>query len=107
MAHHGLFTRLLSRRNQLSRIEKEHILSRVLAEVAPDRQRRTRTRWLAIGFGYTFVKVTAKILLQRLGSDETLGRVVGALWSARLAATAIGSIIASALVALGSRRGEP
>jgi MFS family permease len=56
--------------------------------------------WLAIGFGYTFVKVTAKILLQRLGSDETLGRVVGALWSARLAATAIGSIIASAIVAL-------
>jgi MFS family permease len=56
--------------------------------------------WLAIGFGYTFIKVTAKILLQRLGSDETLGRVVGALWSARWAAMAIGSIAASAIVAL-------
>ncbi|HEY7257391.1 MAG TPA: MFS transporter [Solirubrobacterales bacterium] len=56
--------------------------------------------WLAIGFGYTFIKVTAKILLQRLGSDETLGRVVGALWSARWAAMAIGSISASAIVAL-------
>jgi MFS family permease len=56
--------------------------------------------WIAIGFGYTFIKVTAKILLQRLGSDETLGRVVGALWSARLAAMAIGSISASAIVAL-------
>jgi hypothetical protein len=56
--------------------------------------------WVAIGVGYTFIKVTAKILLQRLGSDETLGRVVGALWSARWAAMAIGSISASVIVAL-------
>ncbi len=56
--------------------------------------------WVAVGVGYTFVKVTSKILLQRLGSDETLGRVVGALWSARLAAMAIGSICASGIVAL-------
>jgi hypothetical protein len=51
--------------------------------------------WLAIGLGYTVVEVAAKTLLQRLGSDETLGRVIGSLESARLAAMAIGSISAS------------
>ena len=56
--------------------------------------------WLGIGFGYTFIEVAAKTLLQRLGSDETLGRVVGSLESARLAAMALGSISASAAVTL-------
>ena len=51
--------------------------------------------WLAIGLGYTLVEVAAKTLLQRLGSDETLGRVIGSLESARLAAMALGSISAS------------
>ena len=56
--------------------------------------------WLGIGLGYTFIEVAAKTLLQRLGSDETLGRVVGSLESARLAAMALGSISASAAVTL-------
>jgi MFS family permease len=56
--------------------------------------------WLGIGLGYTFIDVAAKTLLQRLGSDETLGRVVGSLESSRLAAMAIGSISASVAVAL-------
>jgi MFS family permease len=56
--------------------------------------------WLGIGFGYTFIEVAAKTLLQRLGSDETLGRVIGSIESGRLAAMALGSISASAAVAL-------
>jgi MFS family permease len=51
--------------------------------------------WLLIGLGYTVAEVAAKTLLQRLGSDETLGRVIGSLESARLAAMALGSISAS------------
>src|SRR5215213_2838103 len=51
--------------------------------------------WLAIGLGYTVAEVAAKTLLQRLGSDETLGRVIGSLESARLAAMALGSISAA------------
>ena len=56
--------------------------------------------WLAIGLGYTVTEVAAKTLLQRLGSDETLGRVIGSLESARLAAMALGSISASLLFEL-------
>jgi MFS family permease len=56
--------------------------------------------WLGIGLGYTFIEVAAKTLLQRLGSDETLGRVIGSLESGRLGAMALGSISASAAVAL-------
>jgi MFS family permease len=56
--------------------------------------------WLGIGLGFTFIEVAAKTLLQRLGSDETLGRVIGALESGRLAAMALGSIGASAVVAV-------
>ena len=56
--------------------------------------------WLAIGLGYTVAEVAAKTLLQRLGSDETLGRVIGSLESARLAAMALGSISASLLFEL-------
>jgi MFS family permease len=61
--------------------------------------------WLGIGIGYTFIEVAAKTLLQRLGSDESLGRVVGSLESSRLAAMAIGSISAAAIVALLGTRG--
>jgi MFS family permease len=61
--------------------------------------------WFGIGIGYTFVDVAAKTLLQRLGSDETLGRVVGSLEASRLAAMAIGSISASLIVALLGTRG--
>ena len=61
--------------------------------------------WLGIGLGYTFVEVAAKTLLQRLGSDETLGRVIGSLESARLAAMALGSISASVFFELLGIRG--
>lgn len=58
-----------------------------------------------VGFGYTFVEVAARTLLQRLGSDETLARVIGFLETSRLSAMAIGSITAPALVALLGVRG--
>jgi hypothetical protein len=51
--------------------------------------------WLTIGLGFTVVEVATKTLLQRLGSDETLSRVIGSIESARLAAMALGSISAS------------
>ena len=54
----------------------------------------------AIGIGFIFVEVAAKTLMQRLGSDETMGRVVSALESARLAAMALGSIGAAAIISL-------
>ncbi len=58
-----------------------------------------------IGFGYTFVEVAARTLLQRLGSDETLARVIAFLETSRLAAMALGAILAPALVALIGVRG--
>jgi MFS family permease len=61
--------------------------------------------WIGIGIGYTFVEVAARTLLQRLGSDETLSRVLGFLETSRLAAMAAGSIAAPALVALFGTRG--
>ncbi len=61
--------------------------------------------WLGMGAGYTFVEVAARTLLQRLGSDETLARVLGFLETSRLGAMALGSIAAPALVALLGTRG--
>jgi MFS family permease len=61
--------------------------------------------YFLIGFGYTFVEVAARVLLQRLGSDETLARVIGFLETSRLAATALGAILAPVLVALLEVRG--
>jgi len=61
--------------------------------------------FLLMGFGYSFVEVASRTLLQRLGSDETLARVIGFLETSRLAATALGAIVASALVALIGVRG--
>jgi MFS family permease len=58
-----------------------------------------------VGFGYTFIEVAARTLLQRLGSDETLSRVIGFLETSRLLAMALGSILAPALVALFGVRG--
>ena len=55
---------------------------------------------VGIGVGYTFTEVAARTLMQRLGSDETLARTFGFLETARLAAMALGSILAPALVAL-------
>ncbi|HEY5977310.1 MAG TPA: MFS transporter [Solirubrobacterales bacterium] len=54
----------------------------------------TYNSWLAVGIGFTFVEVAAKTLMQRLGDDETLGRVIASLESARLSAMAVGSIAA-------------
>jgi hypothetical protein len=56
--------------------------------------------WAGIGIGYDFFEVASRTLLHRLGSDETLARVLGALETSRLAAMALGSIAAPALVAL-------
>src|SRR5215218_8395218 len=58
-----------------------------------------------MGIGYTFVEVAVMTLLQRMGSDEVLGRVLGFLSTSRLAAMALGSIAAPALVALFGIRG--
>ncbi|HET9153518.1 MAG TPA: MFS transporter [Solirubrobacterales bacterium] len=55
---------------------------------------------LGIGIGFVFAEVATKTLMQRLGSDETFGRVVGALESGRQAALAVGSIGAVLLVEL-------
>lgn len=61
--------------------------------------------WFGIGIGFVFVEVAAKTLMQRLGSDETLGRVIGSLESARQTAMALGSIGAVLLVELLGVRG--
>jgi MFS family permease len=61
--------------------------------------------WLGIGIGFVFVEVGAKTLMQRLGSDETLGRVIGSLEAARQAAMALGSVGAIAFVEVIGVRG--
>lgn len=68
--------------------------------------------WFGIGVGLVFVEVAAKTLMQRLGDDETMGRLLTLLQSGRLAALAVGSVLAivldevlgtrGALVALGA-----
>jgi MFS family permease len=58
----------------------------------------TYLAWFGIGLGFIFVEVAAKTLMHRLGSDETMGRVISALESGRLAAMAVGSIGAIVLV---------
>jgi MFS family permease len=56
--------------------------------------------WTGLGAGYNVCEVAAKTLLQRLASDETLGRVLSALESGKLAAMALGSIVATAMLEL-------
>ena len=56
--------------------------------------------WLGIGIGFVFVEVAAKTLTQRVGSDETFGRVIGALEAGRQGAMALGTIGAVVLVEL-------
>ncbi|HEY2717586.1 MAG TPA: MFS transporter [Solirubrobacterales bacterium] len=56
--------------------------------------------WAGLGAGYNVSEVAAKTLLQRLSSDEILGRVLSALESARLTAMALGSIVATVLLEL-------
>lgn len=54
--------------------------------------------WFGIGIGFTFVEVAAKTLMHRLGSDETMGRLISSLEAGRLAAMALGSLGAIFLV---------
>jgi MFS family permease len=61
--------------------------------------------WLGIGIGFVFVEVGAKTLMQRLGSDETLGRMIASLEAGRLAAMALGSLGAIAFVEVLGVRG--
>ncbi|HET7443881.1 MAG TPA: cyclic nucleotide-binding domain-containing protein [Solirubrobacterales bacterium] len=56
--------------------------------------------WAVVGGGYNFAEVAAKTLLQRLSSDETLGRVLSTMESGRLAGMALGSIGATVIVEL-------
>jgi MFS family permease len=56
--------------------------------------------WLGMGVGHTFVEVAARTLLQRIGSDETLARVLALLETSRYAAMALGSIAVPALIAV-------
>jgi MFS family permease len=60
--------------------------------------------WFGIGIGFVFVEVAAKTLMQRLGDDETMGRLLTLLQSGRLAAMALGSVCAIVLdEVLGTR----
>ncbi len=61
--------------------------------------------WLGIGAGFNLTDVAARTLLQRLGSDEVLGRVMGSLETARVAAMALGSILVPVALALFGVRG--
>ncbi|HEX3737715.1 MAG TPA: MFS transporter [Solirubrobacterales bacterium] len=61
--------------------------------------------WFGIGIGFVFVEVAAKTLMQRLGDDETMGRLLSFLEAGRLGAMALGSIAAIALVELLHTRG--
>jgi MFS family permease len=79
-------------------------LATILPGIAPDAA-AAYAGWLAIGIGFVFVEVAAKTLMQRLGSDETLGRVIGSLESGRQMAMALGSIAAVLLIALLDVRG--
>lgn len=55
---------------------------------------------LLIGGGFVFAEVATKTLMQRLGSDETFGRVIGSFEAARQVALALGSVGAVLLVEL-------
>ena len=53
--------------------------------------------WFAIGVGFVFIEVAAKTLIQRLGDDETMGRLLTLLQAGKLGALALGSLCAIAL----------
>lgn len=59
-----------------------------------------------LGGGYTFAEVASNTLLQRLGDDESLGRVRGALEAARQGAMALGSILVPVAIGLVGLRGS-
>jgi hypothetical protein len=61
--------------------------------------------WFVVGVGYTLIEVATNTLVQRLGDDEVLGRVRGALETSRLTAMALGAAAVSILVGLVGVRG--
>jgi MFS family permease len=61
--------------------------------------------WFAIGIGFVFVEVAGKTLTQRLGDDETMGRLLTLLQAGKLAAMAMGSVVAIVLDELLGTRG--
>lgn len=61
--------------------------------------------WFAIGIGFVFVEVAGKTLTQRLGDDETMGRLLTLLQAGKLAAMAVGSVAAIVLDGLLGTRG--
>lgn len=61
--------------------------------------------WFGIGIGLVFIEVAAKTLMQRLGDDETMGRLLTLLQAGGLAALAVGSIFAVVLNELIGTRG--
>jgi MFS family permease len=61
--------------------------------------------YFMIGFGYACVEVASRTLLLRLGSDESLARVIAFLETSRLAATSLGAFLAPILIALVGARG--
>lgn len=65
----------------------------------------TYLAWFGIGVGFVFVEVAAKTLMQRLSSDETIGRVVSSLEAGRLLAMALGSLGAILLIEVLHERG--
>ena len=61
--------------------------------------------WIGIGGGFNLTDVASRTLLQRLGSDEVLGRVMASLETARVGALALGSLLVPLAVALFGLRG--
>jgi MFS family permease len=61
--------------------------------------------WFGIGIGFVFVEVAAKTLFQRLADDEQMGRLLTLVESGRLAAMALGSLVAIVADALLGTRG--
>ena len=61
--------------------------------------------FLLVGSGHTFVDVASNTLLQRIGDDESLGRIRGSLESLRLGAMALGSILVPVAVGVVGIRG--
>lgn len=61
--------------------------------------------FLIFGAGHSFVDVVSNTLLQRIGDDESLGRIRGSLESLRLGAMAVGSILVPLGVSVVGIRG--
>ncbi len=60
---------------------------------------------LVVGVGYSLVETAGLTLMQRLASDEVLGRVFGVVESTYVASTGIGAAVAPLLISLLGIRG--